>query len=337
MTSQTKTGNIPYQTTQKTFLNLLDEIHNLLEHASQGISSDKALSDHLSEITPYIKAIAAEIKRDPSIIDTDTLMSTIALHEARQLKTALETLKSPLSMLSITHVDRGHTSSEYLEKYTTSLLKTLLQLLQDSDKRKINTSYSANINQLNNELHEIKATFIPEKISDAIKASNNDNIVQLEIIEKNRTEVIEQQVAAHQKAAQRWIICAFFVAILTISLGIILYFRHTTSPSIFVQTREVLINIFLMGFLTTLTFISFRQYSINKHNQLQWLHKKYATSTFLRLARESALDAETRKSIIIKTLDAVFHLPDFGYLKPDKTPDLSELFSLVKSINNKSE
>lgn len=323
----------------ETLFNLLKEIKDLLNEVEQATTDDHDLKNYLHNISTYINAYILEATRDPSIINFDGLTNSIAVYEARQLKKALEALKSPLAMLSIL-IDKGGeaiTPVEYAEKHAAPFLKTFLQTLQDTDRHRIDATISGNINQISHELNEIKNTYIPEKIFDAIKASNNDNIVQLEIIEKNREEIIDNQVCAHQKSAKRWIGTAFIAASITLALGVVLYFNHTSSPSLFVQTREIFINIFLMGFLTTLTFLSFRQYAINKHNQLQWLHKKYATSTFLRLARESALDAETRKSIIIKTLDAVFHLPEFGYLKSDSSTYNAELLKLAKNLTPKNE
>lgn len=62
---------------------------------------------------------------------------------------------------------------------------------------------------------------------------------------------------------------------------------------------------------------SFRNYKVNKHNQLYNQHKSLSISTFSTLLSSVEGDAELKRIIVDKVTSTIFDTPDFGYLKKE--------------------
>lgn len=98
--------------------------------------------------------------------------------------------------------------------------------------------------------------------------------------------------------------------------------------------KEVMYKIFSLTLFTSVMLFSLKQYNLNKNMQLHAEHKNQALESFKEFMGATHTEQEARKTVLNKTLGAVYHLPDFGYLQHDKALDKTDIFEILKIIKS---
>lgn len=101
--------------------------------------------------------------------------------------------------------------------------------------------------------------------------------------------------------------------------------------------REFTYKILTLTLLTSLAFFGLRQYNLNKNMQLHAQHKKQALESFEDFMKETHTEPEARATVLNKTLNAVYHLPDFGYLNHKKETNIAEAAEIIKAVRGHSD
>lgn len=100
----------------------------------------------------------------------------------------------------------------------------------------------------------------------------------------------------------------------------------------------VLTRIFLFGFLATLIFWSFKNYRLNKHNELLNQQKALALQTFTEFSNAASTDNDMRRVVLGKVATTIFDLHNMGYITESNSEVReSDILSSLISILTRKE
>lgn len=100
----------------------------------------------------------------------------------------------------------------------------------------------------------------------------------------------------------------------------------------------VFTRIFLFGFLATLIFWSFKNYRLNKHNELLNKQKALSIQTFTEFSNAAGTDADMRRAVLARVTSTIFDTPDMGYIKNEAASDKDgDILNVLANIMSKKE
>jgi hypothetical protein len=146
-----------------------------------------------------------------------------------------------------------------------------------------------------------------------------DSLQTQDVISKY-SKIFEHYSCAHACSSNQWLYLGFAMFIGTFSFShfhVYPEIRMLIEKSMAWQNVLGLItlNAFALGLLTTLTFWAFRNYSINKHNELTNKLKSAALRSFKNFTEATVQNKDIQHIVVKKIADTVFDLNRFGYLK----------------------
>ncbi len=151
----------------------------------------------------------------------------------------------------------------------------------------------------------------------------------------------ENEAKEHKDTAQNWLyaVFAFGWYILVAAFYFVWSDAHTTPaflkhgvPGVITSTSTRLL---LMSVLSVGLFLSLRNYSACRHNYIVNRHRINALGTF-EFFRSGAPDDETKKAVLLQSMQAIFAPQSTGYLKTASEPQQNtHIIELIQSTLTK--
>ncbi len=159
-------------------------------------------------------------------------------------------------------------------------------------------------------------------------------------IEKHH-DLFSKNALRHHIAAWFWLVTGSTLAIFAWYFGNLMIEKiesfnlANTANLTDVHLGLVFARIFLFGFLATLIFWSFKNYRLNKHNELLNKQKALSIQTFTEFSNAAGTDTDMRRAILSRVTSTIFDTPDMGYIKSemghDKEGDILNTFANIIS------
>ncbi|MCC6977001.1 MAG: hypothetical protein IT343_01675 [Candidatus Melainabacteria bacterium] len=147
----------------------------------------------------------------------------------------------------------------------------------------------------------------------------------------------EIEAQEHKDSAQNWLMAVFAFGWWILVAAI--YFLWTDSHSVPALLKHGIpgaitstsARLFLMSVLSVGLFLSVKNYSACKHNYVVNKHRINALGTF-KFFRDGAQDDETKKAVLIQSMQAIFAPQSTGYLKTANEPQQNtHIIELIQS------
>lgn len=326
----------------KNFLDLEEPIKNIIEkcRSLSQLSTEKILSLGPTDVE-QLHTISLDLRKS-----------------LNQLSAFHHDLKSYEDGAEINKRNRDTLVRQFTKNMSSFIIKTsplATELLETTLLKKILLTVDKNVTS------EIKS-----KLTEAL-LENKSNKATEDSLKPFSNKFYETEEEDHRKAARNWAILGAFLSILVIVLGGALYYiEHTNffenKQIEFVQStragipenketekasasfvkleeyqitkliRDMTLKFLVFGFTISLAYMCFKNYSINKHNQLHYLHKRLSLESYSLVMAAKTFENEDRLQFSEKLIDAILNKQDFGYINTSKEEieKLTELMAVLK-------
>lgn len=304
-----------YKETGDTYYNGLTGFKKELPHIQHAI-------DLASQLR---KAHQREIIKLPPIVLYNLVKYSVSLNECLR---AMRNFYEEYSSQKYNSHRHDETKINQIERKKESLLTEFYKSYEDF--KRISDSIVSIVS-----MAEINA--LKEQVNKVTDAQTKEGIEQ-------HHDLFEINAKSHYWAAWFWFIIGTVLAIGTWCFGLSMVDKiDKLGSSEITMVHDIylgliLARVFLFGFLVTLIYWAFKNYRLNKHNELLNKQKALSIQTFTKFSEAAGTDTDMRRAVLGKITSTIFDTPNMGYIKSEITSDKDgDIFNTLANLISKKE
>lgn len=139
----------------------------------------------------------------------------------------------------------------------------------------------------------------------------------------------------HLKSSRYWLIATIFMALATVSWGIVTFFLQPRSSELSDVVQFAFSKLIILSGLYYALVWCAKNYGAHKHNSIMNKHRQNALNTFETFIKAAENDPDTKNAVLLQTTQSIFSSQSSGFINSENENDsqnkIIEIFRNVSS------